>query len=396
MRKKQTPKKASKTTPSTTKTLLSILTISLAHLTKAVNITLGEIVKSGKTYFRPVTQGPKPDHFSMCTSVTACFILNRTTEVWTNSALNTAYIYSNPAEKKSLVTGFTTVLLDMKNDTIAPVARATVPTRILRCVYTQGQKWVCSDGNSGSYIWYDVKEEKSLQTYSNTITGSLEQLTNKACSVVDVNNTQLFCVKLGADVNKIFQLNDTNGGGIPSYSGNFSFPANGVGSSASNGLLMVYSEAPVRVNIGEYATGKMLTQWSNDSLTGEAFSMGDLRMGLMAVVTPTTTIILRTSDGRQIGTLDTAQNMEFSEVYDYLYYVDKGTNQYSFLKINLNHTVANCQNYSYGVGTCRNCLPGFTLNNTNITNSSCTTSPNATLNNSYVDTNLYTPMFSTP
>ena len=59
------------------------------------NITISDAISSGKTYFRPTTQGPEFEHFSVCTSTTTCFITKRAETVWTSTTLNQVFPQSS-------------------------------------------------------------------------------------------------------------------------------------------------------------------------------------------------------------------------------------------------------------------------------------------------------------
>ena len=370
---------------------------SLINLTKQANFALVGPVSSGKVYFndRPANQGPSNEFFSVCTSATQCFILNKTTQVYTNNALNAAFVYSSPRVNKTLITGFVTELVTVAANNQATKKALTNPARILKCVFSHGLKWICQDGTTGSYVLWNVQTEASDFTYANTISTTLAQVNNKACSVVDSAGTQLYCARLGNNFNKLFALNETNGGGVPTYSGNFTFPSNAVGSSYFEGLLAVYSASPVSVRIGNYATGVMMTSWTNTSLTGNAQTCADMRLGIIAVPTATDTKILALSNGNQIAAIRTSQNIEFSEVHDLMYFVQNPSNQYAYYRITYSNPVANCQKFSLGVGTCLQCATNYTLNNTVLLSSSCNPVPAPTPPPTPNNTNTTTPNTTT-
>ncbi len=73
-----------------------ILTALMDRVLAQANFTLSQPILSGKTYFRPVSQGPEFEHFSVCTSATTCFITRRADQIWTNTALNEPFPYAHP------------------------------------------------------------------------------------------------------------------------------------------------------------------------------------------------------------------------------------------------------------------------------------------------------------
>lgn len=96
----------------------------------------------------------------------------------------------------------------------------------------------------------------------------------------------MFCLKLGVNqFNRIFKMDDANGGGFQTYTGNFTFPANPIGCDSKFGYLMVFSANPTAVKIGEFNTGQIIIDWQNATLIGDANSNADLRLGTFLVNT---------------------------------------------------------------------------------------------------------------
>jgi len=70
---------------------------------------------SGKTYFRPTTQGPKYEHFAVCTAATTGFITNKANDIWNSTTLVNAFPYSSTIAGKVLFSGNPAQIVDIRN-----------------------------------------------------------------------------------------------------------------------------------------------------------------------------------------------------------------------------------------------------------------------------------------
>lgn len=341
-------------------------------------------VSSGKANFRPIGEGPLPEFFSICQSATECRLMNKTVDVWVNTTLNQAYIYSAQLVKKSFVTGFTSKVLDVSNLQPGgkPIERDTNPKKILRCAFTKGYRWICLDGDTGGYFTYNIATETKETTFDTSLSAKFGLLNNEDCSIV-VENRTLYCAVLGPDQSKIIQLDQTNAGGLASYSGNLTVPANPAGSTSHRGIIGIFSVDNVRMRISNYSTGQLLFSWDKPDKADSVKSVADMNWGMMIITTADKSDIVKIKDGTVLKTIK-AQTAEFSEVDKSFYFVDaSNSNQDSYYQFTLPPIPLNCFEYHYGIERCIQCNQSYILQ----PDGNCTL--NTSLPGNFIDTKDY-------
>lgn len=362
--------------------IFSILFFLVEKLIAQINF-IGP-VSSGKTNFRPIGEGPLPGFFSICQSATECRIMNKTTDVWSSTTLNQAYIYSAQLVKKTFVTGFASKVLDVSNlktATDKPVERATVPVKILRCPFTKGYRWICLDGTTGGYFTYDIAKEAKETTFDTSLSAKFGLLNNGNCAIV-VENKTIFCALIGSDQKKLIHLDQANAGGLPTYAGNLTIPTNPVGATDHKGILGIFSVDTVKMRISNYSSGVLLYSWDKNEKADAFKTVADMNWGLMIIRSTTKSDIVKTKDGSILKTIK-AESSEFSEVDKSFYFVDSSNgNQDSYYQFTLPAPPANCTDYHYGIEKCLKCQTNFTLlqNGTCLKNNTNKTAPGTYIN----------------
>jgi hypothetical protein len=233
--------------------LFTVLSL-INQISAQANFTLSPALFSGKTYFRPTTQGPKYEHFAVCTAATTCAITNRAVDIWNSTSLNNAFPYSSSITTKVLFSGNPAQIADVTK--LPAVQRPTTPPNISKCVWTHMTRWICQNGADNNWFLYNIVTEKLELTYSNTTSLLIQEITNGACTFVEPLNIILFCVTMGGtNKNKFMKIDDINGGGFPTYNGTYQFPNNTIGCDFKSGYLLTWSNTPVGVRIGKFETG---------------------------------------------------------------------------------------------------------------------------------------------
>lgn len=330
----------------------------LSITAKGVSIGFVEGPTSAKEFYRDVSRGPLRDYFSLCTSGTACSVISNGKEVWGNSELNTALVYSSSIYKKSLVCGFVTRLLDFSSGTL--VERETSPSKIFKCVFSLGKDWVCLDGDNGQYIVYDLEKEEKVLSFESSLGANLQHMSDKGCAVI--SSEVVFCLDLNGLLKATIDLGKEDAGGLSVYKGGFKFTeGEAAGCSSYKDMMMVYSVSPLEVKIGDPISGVMKLEWKKEAVFGLGISRGDLRLGILIVPNGLNTKIFKVFNGEEVASIRTVHGFEFSEVEDQFYYVDFLDNIYKIGNLNYEVGFDNCQDYRIAIEECYKCLEGYDM-----------------------------------
>lgn len=376
--------------------IVLILPLLIMETYSQIIYKFSQPVKSNKASLRNIGPGPLPGYFAQCLTPTECSIYQNQTEIWNNKGLSQAYIYSSQITRKVLVAGFVTRILDFSSFSTdigtsagqnKPAERNTNPNKILNCVFTQGVKWICLEGDSGSYIVYNMRNEIKEITFNNLLSSKLSQMNNVRCTIFKTGET-IFCANLGTQSSTpvLMNLNNPNVNSFRAYPNDFylaNFPVKPRGAGKSGDLFAVWGgnnqinlslfNVSSKLTTSQAATGKLLKKWKNPT-TNPNFDLSDMsvQMGLFFLVNTVsppapTTQMIKITDGtvvkRKIAI--PSYQLGISEVDSTIYGINGGKlgGNTEYIFVDLGQKPPNCQVFNWAVNRCARCVSNYVLVN---------------------------------
>lgn len=184
-----------------------------------------------------------------------------------------------------MITGFVSKILDFSKfstdigvpaGALKPLERAVTPSKILKCPYAEGIRWVCNEGDTGKYILYNIATEIREMNFADVLSTKLALMDGTKCTRYDDN--KVFCANLGVQSATpiILDLLNPTANAIVDYPNDFyrqNFPIKPRGADKSGSWFAIWGgdknidfvlfdmSDEAMINPNPYA--KIIKKWSN-------------------------------------------------------------------------------------------------------------------------------------